>query len=447
MIGAILSALLTALMQNEYRLESLQGPDATYESLDNYGEFTRFRKLSAPVGRLDIIRDKKISTCTASIISREYILTNFHCISNIKTEKPITQAWIVMDYYDATQLADAPKYQVDPEPIETDEKLDYAILKVEGNPSARFGTVSLSKQETPSKASLLIIHHPEGQPKHITRQQCLSSEKSVTDKNVLLHTCDTFPGSSGAPIFDDASGEVVAIHYGGFGDADFEKLNRAKKMSSLLENSATLTKIADETPTNKPISSRLNPISALQPGMKRAELKQLEDQPMVIDNIPFPKSNFHFKYFDDGGEIKVESITFSKTENAITPVPIFSSEDKNTTMERCLDIETEIRTITYNPNLKFKGIFGNISLRVPQTMQFDWAKSVERKSRSNEVAFGYSEDKINDNIGSIYLSNISDNGTHLSFIYKVQTKKQGFFGKVWKCEVAWSYGYYTPPVR
>lgn len=194
-----------------------------HEPLNNYTEINTFRKISKPVGRLTILRsgNAKPILCTAALISDGQLLTSHHCVDDIDQ---ISKVILRMGYYNETDLnygeEDEREYVVDKEPAAAgggtfpQEELDYAVLNVRGSPGAKWGTVVLSTAIPDTNDSLVVIHHPNGKEKRITRGGCIA--KGVVGK-ILKHNCDTELGSSGAPIFDEKN-RVVAIHKGHDGD-------------------------------------------------------------------------------------------------------------------------------------------------------------------------------------------------------------------------------------
>ncbi len=203
-------------------IESIINENDNLERLDTYDSRDRIRKLSRPVGRLDIrFQNGKFTTCTAALVSDDTILTNFHCIPNkldtIRLNGPVVKARLLMNYYSQTNTKETISYDVITEPVFTREDLDFSYLKVNGKPGLKWGVVSL--RETPPRPAeaLLVVHHPGGQPKHVTRGKCRAAFPNATDpKEIeLFHTCDTLPGSSGAPVFSDNDGTMIGIHRAG----------------------------------------------------------------------------------------------------------------------------------------------------------------------------------------------------------------------------------------
>jgi hypothetical protein len=79
-------------------LQNVLGRNPNFERLESYRADDRFRRLAAPVGRLDLLVQTPAglgtSTCTASIVSSRYILTNHHCFPD-----GVRAASLLMDFY------------------------------------------------------------------------------------------------------------------------------------------------------------------------------------------------------------------------------------------------------------------------------------------------------------------------------------------------------------
>ena len=215
--------------------------------------------MARAIGRLRIIEKKgwlpgsrrKGRHCTASLIDTDLILTNYHCIPGHggKLEKAV----LTMGYLVTKELRRMlPKYkkfkpeqyEVNLQPVEADKALDYAVLRVKGHPGRSWGTVPLSAQTPGAGKYLFIIHHPGGYPKRITRGFCQTSRPAVQN-NDIYHGCDTLPGSSGAPIFDNAINKVIGLHNRALGlkGRRTGKLNAGKRIASIAENSPLIARL------------------------------------------------------------------------------------------------------------------------------------------------------------------------------------------------------------
>jgi hypothetical protein len=110
------------------------------------------------------------SNCTASIISARHIITNAHCFP--QEQGGVRQAFLLMDYYSDDNEGAVRRFEVRATPVERNAELDFAIAEVSGNPSAQFGRIALEPRDPEPGESLLIVHHPMGKPKHMTRGGC-----------------------------------------------------------------------------------------------------------------------------------------------------------------------------------------------------------------------------------------------------------------------------------
>ncbi len=228
--------------QSTLHLESVLGGNSAFEKLATYDPSDRIRKLAEPVGRLDVnLSAGGVSTCTASILANGYLITNHHCVPGDGTYGKVLEASLLMGYYDDMDPSGTVRYQVDTTPVETRADLDYSILRVIGtNPEPRWGHVTLESRDPRPGEALLIVHHPGGMPKHVTRGGCRSLAPIPVFGTDLRHRCDTIGGSSGSPVFSDNTGAVVGLHYAGSLTRGVDQFNSAKRMSAILDASAVL---------------------------------------------------------------------------------------------------------------------------------------------------------------------------------------------------------------
>lgn len=256
-------------------LESiLADPDSNFEPLEPYPPNGRLRQLSRPVGRLDIRFDSgKWVTCTASLIGPDRLLTNHHCVPGTGDYGRVTETRLLMGYYSETDDTGIEWFQVHIKPIEANGRMDYSVLKVEGRPGDTWGTVSMVDKEPSAGEGLLIVHHPAGQRKHITRGGCRAGKPVPSKDAVLLHKCDTLGGSSGAPIFSDDAGGMLALHYAGApapgpGSFNYGVLVKwLKERSTSVETTLTISNYQKPSIESQPAPQRH--VSVLVPEMVR----------------------------------------------------------------------------------------------------------------------------------------------------------------------------------
>lgn len=245
------------LQKPQTGLETMRFPDQPQmEPMRLIDQDSNYWRYARPVGRLDMRKRKDGSnvTCvgTASIISDEYLLTNSHCVPGQRGEK-VHEVLFRAGFLGLAQHGEA--FTVDPNPVEFDSELDYAILRVHGNPAALYGTIPLRIRDPKRDEALFIIHHPGGDPQQLTRRNCQMHDLKRTD---IGHTCDTRPGSSGAPVFS-MDGYLVGLHYAGGLGYDPQSYNSAKRMTKVLADSRYLKSMASRpsparrpTPTTRP---------------------------------------------------------------------------------------------------------------------------------------------------------------------------------------------------
>ena len=211
------------------------------EPIVNYSDRSVFSTMGKSVGRLDVLTDVQTFPCTAFVVSKRYILTNYHCsaglLENSATKATRIDAMQFVAGFLRVGVTDGVrKYTVIPTPVEINASLDYAIHEVIGDPSADFGVLELGASRPNDGDPFWIIGHPLGEAQRISREQCKASTPAIYE-NRLLHTCDTLPGNSGSPVIDASSQTVIALHHAG---SKKDEVNFAILMSEILKSSKLL---------------------------------------------------------------------------------------------------------------------------------------------------------------------------------------------------------------
>lgn len=216
--------------------------------------------LARPIGRIDIVFRNSRSgqmvgaSCTGALLPGDYVLTNHHCLPQSGELSPV-KASILMDYLTLDGKGSR-RFDIDPRPVEFDARLDYALARVAGNPTATYGAAKLSGVAVPGNRSMLVIHHPLGRPKVMSRFRCFAA-KEQPDGPDLHHRCDTLGGSSGSLMYD-ASVAGVALHKeGGLDPRDPSSFNSATRLSAILAKSRLLSEIASAQ--GKPVAAAAPP--------------------------------------------------------------------------------------------------------------------------------------------------------------------------------------------
>lgn len=160
--------------------------------------------------------------CTGVMVSKDVMLTNYHCGA-----APGVAAWntavcpnMVIDL--AHDDRDVRQQYSCAEVLAKDLTLDYALIRIRpvaggseyvGEPVFR----SLAGATAVSATEIFTVHHAQCQTKLLS-PACRSELRSATNRaepTEFAHTCDTEPGASGAPIFDD-QGRLMGLHHRGF---------------------------------------------------------------------------------------------------------------------------------------------------------------------------------------------------------------------------------------
>lgn len=123
----------------------------------------------------------------------------------------------------------------------TNEDLDYAVFTVENLPN-NYKILKLSDKDVKTGTKLAIIGHPASRGMDGMKVYEASKNCEIVDANLgqifnrtnnFGHHCDTERGSSGSPVFDKTTGEVIGLHWAGLGK---ENMNKAIKVKYILED-------------------------------------------------------------------------------------------------------------------------------------------------------------------------------------------------------------------
>jgi phosphoribosylaminoimidazole-succinocarboxamide synthase len=226
------------------------------EPIITYGENSPAVRLGKPIGRLDMMYvNGKTGYCTAFIVDEEHIVTNHHCVPGMDGDPTgkvsnVQAAQFVAGYIKPGRAAGVDRYTVSPQIVETNRELDYTVLKVFGNPSAKYGLMELAAEDPEDGEFLWIIGHPQGQSQHISREGCAAAAPAISDEGKLVHTCDTLGGNSGSPVIRISDKRVIGLHHAGDNRTGF---NMAIPMRRILAQSRVLHAAAPPQPVQPPV--------------------------------------------------------------------------------------------------------------------------------------------------------------------------------------------------
>ena len=146
--------------------------------------------------------------------------------------------------YEKSDGSGTTRVQVDPHALEGNARLDYALARLLGPIPTGIQPLKLSPHIVKPRAQLLMVHHPAGQTKKMTRFNCLAAKSTKQQGPFLRHVCESLPGSSGGILFDMQIGAVGLHHSGGLDKNDPDSFNKGTLLARLVTVSKRLELIA-----------------------------------------------------------------------------------------------------------------------------------------------------------------------------------------------------------
>lgn len=194
-------------------LESIIGDGD--ERMDLPAAISRILMAARPVAHLTT----NVGTATGFLIAPSLLMTNNHAFlrkgeRRVATEADAKGARAMFNYQQDVDgnFAAIRQYAVDTDSFFiADQELDCAIVALEGEPGAEWGTLALPRPKVKVEKGddVFIIQHPRGGPKQIVMA---NNEIDYIDDTVVQYSTDTLRGSSGSPVFD-WQWRLVAIHH------------------------------------------------------------------------------------------------------------------------------------------------------------------------------------------------------------------------------------------
>ncbi|WP_421905170.1 trypsin-like serine peptidase [Mameliella sp.] len=211
----------------------------------SYGKTSTLAQAGRPVGRLDVSTGTGVLSCTGFLVTADLLLTTASCAQGTprRTDKntEVEAIRFTLGYLDETDPDSAEAFEVDTAPVEIDEALNYAVLRVtSGQPGERYGTLALDPTAPGEQQFLRLFGHPFGYSQHVARTDCWTATPALLDGN-LRHTCDTLPGNQGSPLVGAFENRVIGLQLSGFS----RSIEHAIPIGRILESSSVL-KPADQ---------------------------------------------------------------------------------------------------------------------------------------------------------------------------------------------------------
>lgn len=176
------------------------------------------------------------TVCSALAISQQYILTARHCfLSPAGGAVAYVNSFVSMGRTENS----AKSYKLKHEFADESDIDDFVVIEAQEQ-IAEFAAPLLksSGYALGDDRDLFVLHYPGPGSLVLTRMDCHSSKPAV-DGSSFFHTCDTDPGSSGAPVFD-GSFNLIGLHLAGGRAGDPNSSNRGVTIQELLSKSGIL---------------------------------------------------------------------------------------------------------------------------------------------------------------------------------------------------------------
>ena len=180
-----------------------------------------------PVVNLKILTpEERYFQCTGFLLTSDLVLTNRHC--GIEQAQRVE---VEFDYETPNRQGVEIRRMVAAEGASSNA--DFAVLRLDEPVTRPHPIPLLDEAATAEDLPLILIQHPDNQPKQYTQRDCRVEEP--TSSNFFHHTCDTLGGSSGSPVFNQ-DGRVLGLHRLGFMETGSRGANQAVKSWAILRD-------------------------------------------------------------------------------------------------------------------------------------------------------------------------------------------------------------------
>lgn len=215
-VEAVLDLARAGVEDRPELLERIIGATKDFQAVSFLARGARAASTVARITLCDAGRE--IPLGTGFLVAPRLLMTNNHVLP-----EPDSARQVVIEFTAEVGIDNVPmtptRFDLDPDTLFlTDEHLDYALVAVRPGADGRlpgevFGWNRLVAQQGKivTGEAVNIVGHPMGRLKEIS----VRNNRLTLQLDEFLHyECDTEPGNSGSPVFND-QWEIVALHHSG----------------------------------------------------------------------------------------------------------------------------------------------------------------------------------------------------------------------------------------
>lgn len=188
--------------------------DLDWKEVTSLSASSPIRQNSGAIADLDL--PAMGSRCTGFMITEDILMTNQHCIPAASYARGVTAQF---KHEAGVKKADMESFDCSTF-IGNHSELDFALLKCQGSPGAKYGFVQLSDKVATKNLPIYVIQQ---NCDYYSVADCDWTKKYSVGSLLKIeaeytHNADTLGGSSGSPVFSGSDNQVIGLHHAGYGN-------------------------------------------------------------------------------------------------------------------------------------------------------------------------------------------------------------------------------------
>ncbi len=177
----------------------------------------KYSNITDPVGLIQLDGE---SLCTGFLVGQRNLMSAGHCDQMDKCRQQYEEygadRYQVVFGYDQEEKDRPSPHAYSVKEIKgfykCNDSYDVASFKLSSDAAYKqFGKLQLQEPYI-KKQKIMVPHHPNGQTKKLSAGNVVAYYPQV---GLFGHTANTLPGSSGAPVVSENSGNVIGVHVSG----------------------------------------------------------------------------------------------------------------------------------------------------------------------------------------------------------------------------------------